>query len=141
MKKPPLLSLRQLGLAAAMAALTLAGCATLGYATPEQQVQERANAFWSARQKADPKAAYELLTPSYRGLRTERDFVKDNGGGIAVQKVEVVKVTCEEADKCTARIAITGKPSVPGLNLPSITSYMDDAWVQEQGQWWRFLAP
>lgn len=140
MKTPSLISLRRPALALAMAAVALTGCAALGSPTPEQQVQERATAFWNARLKADAKTAYGLLTPAYRDMRSEQDFVKSNGGGIAAQKVEVVKVACE-AEKCTANIAITGKPSVPGLNLPVLTSYMDDTWVQDQGQWWRYLAP
>lgn len=124
----------------ACAALALAGCAVLSKSTPEQQVQERANAFWSARLKADARAAYSLLVPAYRDLRSEQDFVRSNSAGIAAQKVEVVKVTCE-AEKCTANIAITGKPSVPGLNLPAITTYLDEAWVLERGEWWRYQAP
>ncbi|WP_422848658.1 hypothetical protein ACOYR4_03565 [Acidovorax sp. M14] len=127
-------------IAGGMAAVVLAGCAALGPATPEQQVKERATAFWNARLKADPQGAYALLSPSYRGIRSEKEFVQSNSRGIAAEKVEVGAVTCE-AEKCTARVAITGKPAVPGLTLPVITNYMDDVWVSEQGQWWRYMAP
>ncbi len=121
-------------------ALALAGCATLTPATPEQQVQERANAFWQARIQGDVPTAYHLLAPAYRSLRSQEDFAKDNGRQIAVQKIEVASVSCEP-QKCVARLALTGKPVVPGLNLPALTTYMDDAWVLEEGQWWRFENP
>lgn len=127
-------------LSVALISLSVAGCAAFGPATPEKQVQERATRFWEARVKADPAAAYALLTPAYRSVRTEKEFIRANGGGIAAQKVEVTKVTCED-EKCTARVAITGKPSVPGLALPVITNYMDDTWVPEGGQWWRYITP
>ena len=129
-----------LPLAGTLAAVVLAGCATLGAATPEQQVRERATAFWNARLKADPQTAYGLLTPAYRSLRSEKEFVQSNNSGVSAQKVEVGDVTCEE-EKCTVRIGITAKPSIPGLTLPVITNYLDDIWLKEQGQWWRYVAP
>lgn len=129
-------------MALAVAALAvLAGCASLGPQTPEQQVQARAAAYWKARASADPSTAYALLAPAYRGLHSEQDFVKQFGAGANVKETRVAKVTCEAADRCTASIGLTAKPTVPGLNLPEVTSYLDDAWVLEQGQWWRFQAP
>lgn len=121
-------------------ALTLMGCATVGTPTPEQQVQERASAFWQARIKGDLPTAYGLLTPAYRGLRSQEDYAKANGKQIALEKIEVTKVACEK-EKCTATIAMTGKPVVPGLSLPELTNYMDDTWVLDDGQWWRFETP
>lgn len=126
---------------AAAALAALAGCASLGPQTPEQQVQARAGTYWKARASADQSAAYALLTPAYRGLYSEQDFVKQFGAGVNVKETRVAKVTCEAADRCTANIGLTAKPVVPGLNLPEVTSYIDETWVLEQGQWWRFQAP
>jgi len=127
-------------LAAAMAALALAGCATPGSAAPEQQVQERATLFWKARTSADPKTAYSLLTPAYRDLRNEQDFTRQFGPSAPVMRSEVAKVTCEP-EKCTVRMALTAKPSVPGLSLPVVTAYMDETWLLVDGQWWRHEEP
>lgn len=126
---------------AVVALAALAGCASLGPQTPEQQVQARAATYWKARASADPSTAYALLTPAYRGLHSEQEFVKRYGAGVSAKETRVAKVTCEAADRCTANIGLTAKPTVPGLNLPEVTSYMDDTWVLEQGQWWRFQAP
>ena len=128
----------------ALAALVLAaisGCATIGNQTPEQQVEARASTYWKARASADPKTAYSLMAPAYRGLKSEKDFVGDYGAGAPVKETGVSKVTCESEVSCTARISLTAKPMIPGLNMPLITTYLDDKWVLEDGQWWRFEAP
>lgn len=140
MKKPirPSPLLRRLALPAA--ALALAGCAAIGPATPEQTVQTRASAFWQARIKGDLPTAYGLLTPAYRGLRSQEDYARANGKQVAIGKVEVTKVSCEQ-EKCLATIAMTSKPMVPGMTLPEITNYMEDTWVLDGGQWWRFETP
>ncbi|MNT83102.1 hypothetical protein D3C72_2229230 [compost metagenome] len=74
-------------------------------------------------------------------MNSEQDFVRQHGGVVNLRETGVAKVTCESAERCTARISMTAKPMVPGLNLPLVTAYMDDTWVLEQGQWWRFQAP
>ena len=128
----------------ALAALTmalLAGCATMGNQTPEQRVEARASAYWKARASADAKTAYSLMAPAYRGLKSEKDFVGDYGVGAPVKETAVSAVTCESDVSCTARISLTAKPMIPGLNMPLITTYLDDKWVLEDGQWWRFEAP
>lgn len=132
---------RRSAIAGALAALAvLSGCAAMGEKKPEQQVQERAATFWKARTSADMKTAYGLLTPAYRGLRTEQDFARKVGSAAHITRSEVAKVTCEP-EKCTANIALTAKPSVPNLNLPEITSYMDETWLLVDGQWWRHEEP
>ena len=141
----PVLTKRSMGRArvalVALAAAAIAGCASMGPQTPEQQVEARAKTYWNARVKADNKTAYSLLAPAYRGLNSEQDFVRQHGAGVNLREAGVAKVTCESAERCTARISMTAKPMVPGLNLPLVTAYMDDTWVLEQGQWWRFQAP
>lgn len=136
-------TLRYVGLAASAA--LLAGCfasnPAAAPASPEQQVRERATAYWQARIKSEAPEAYGLLAPAYRALRSEQDFIKQFGSGISAKDVQVAKVTCETPDRCIANIGMTVKPTLPGLNLPEVISYLDEVWVLEQGQWWRFQAP
>ncbi len=119
----------------------LAGCATTGAQAPEQQVEARAAKYWKARAAADAKTAYSLLAPAYRNLNSEQDFIRQHGASANVTETGVAKVSCESQERCTASISLTAKPMVPGLNLPLVTAYMDDVWVLENGQWWRFQAP
>ncbi|MBU1354325.1 MAG: hypothetical protein KKB95_20885 [Gammaproteobacteria bacterium] len=127
--------------AAAVAFSALAGCATMGNQTPEQQVEARAATYWKARASADAKTAYSLLAPAYRNLNSEQAFIRQHGAGANVKEAGVAKVSCESQERCTASISLTAKPLVPGLNLPLVTAYLDDTWVLEEGQWWRFQAP
>nr|WP_298214161.1 hypothetical protein [Acidovorax sp.] len=127
------------GIAAILVAL--AGCASIGDQTPEQQVERRAAAYWKARASADLKTAYSLLTPAYRGINSEEQFGRQFGTGAALTDTGVEKVTCEAEDRCTARIRITAKPAVPGLSLPKVTTYIDETWLQQGQQWWRFEEP
>lgn len=132
---------RPLRVSAAAVLVALAGCASIGDQTPEQQVERRAGAYWKARASADLKTAYSLLTPAYRSINSEEQFGKQFGVGAALTDTGIEKVTCETEDRCTARIKISAKPAVPGLNLPTVTSYMDETWLRQEGQWWRFQAP
>lgn len=123
--------------ALACAAVALSGCAALSPSTPEQVVQKRATDYWKARVAGQVDKAYALSTPSYRKLRTEAQFKNQFGAGASVVNAEVVKVKCE-AEKCVAQIKLDAKPFVPGLNLGTISTYLDEVWLLENGNWWRY---
>ena len=119
------------------AALLVAGCASLGNTTPEEKVQQRAEAFWQARLKGEPEKAYALLSPSYRKVRTFEQYRAQYGAATGVKAASVVNVTCE-AEKCTARIKIEATPALMGVNVGTIATGLDETWLLEDGQWWRF---
>ena len=119
------------------AALLVAGCASLGNTTPEEKVQQRAEAFWQARLKGEPEKAYALLSPSYRKVRTFEQYRAQYGAATGVKAASVVNVTCE-AEKCTARIKIEAAPALMGVNVGTIATGVDETWLLEDGQWWRF---
>ncbi len=132
-----LISLSTLCRTAALATvLALVGCATLG-GTPEESVAKRADEYWKARVAGQVDKAYTLSTPSYRKLRTAEQFRMQFGTGVTVQGADVVKVTCE-AEKCTARMKISVKPALAGLKLDTMAVYLDEVWLLEDGQWWRY---
>lgn len=121
----------------AVAALLVAGCASLGNTTPEEKVQQRAEAFWQARLKGEPEKAYALLSPAYRKVRTFEQYRAQYGAATGVKAASVVNVTCE-AEKCTARIKIEATPALMGVNVGTIATGLDETWLLEDGQWWRF---
>ena len=123
--------------AVAAAVLVLAGCASLGNATPEQKVQQRAEAFWQARLQGQPEKAYALLSPGYRKVSTFEQYRAQYGAATGVKAASVVNVTCE-AEKCTARIKIEATPALMGVNVGTIATGLDETWLLEDGQWWRF---
>ena len=123
--------------AALLAAIALAGCASLGGGTPEQIVAQRSADYWKARAAGDFVKAYAFSTPSYRKLNTADKFRMQFGAGAAIRSGEAIKVSCE-AEKCTARIKISATPALVGLNLGTIATYLDEVWLLEDGQWWRY---
>lgn len=123
----------------AVAAL-LAGCASTVPATPERVVQQRANAYWQARLAGKPEQAYALSTPSYRALRNVEQFSRQVGSAAGIRAAEVHNVVCTP-ENCTARMALSVRPPLPGFDVGLTTTYVNETWVQENGQWWRHQAP
>ena len=124
-------------LAMACAAFALSGCAALSPSTPEEIVQKRAAEYWKARVTGNLDKAYALSTPAYRQLRTPAQFKMQFGAGVSVQSAEVTKVSCK-AEKCTTQIRLDVKPVIMALNLGTISTYLDEIWVLEDGKWWHY---
>lgn len=123
--------------ALALGAMSVAGCASFGPHTPEQIVQERATDYWKARVSGQIGKAYALSTPSYRKLRTEAQFKMQFGTGAGVESAEITKVTCE-AEKCTSKVKLEVRPALVGLKVGTISTYLDEVWLLEDGQWWHY---
>lgn len=122
--------------AASVLAFVLAGCASIGASTPEEAVTKRANAYWAARASGDYAKAYDLLSPSYRKLRTQEQFRGQFGSGAAIKDGKVVKVECE-VEKCSVRIKITATPALMNVRVGTISTLVDETWLLEDGRWWR----
>lgn len=118
-------------------ALSVVGCATFNSATPEAQVGQRAAAYWKARQAGQLDKAYALTAPSYRQVRTIDQFRRDLGVAALVQGVEVTSVNCEP-ERCVARIKLEVSPSLPGVKLSNVSTHLNEIWLLEDGQWWRY---
>jgi len=125
-------------LAAALATLAFAGCATVA-ATPELAVRERAVGHWKARMANDTEAAYAYMPPSYRAVKS-LDSYKKSLGDVQLTAAQVERVTCESADKCVATAKIEAKVTLRRANTPPIVTYYDETWIRENGQWWVFPA-
>lgn len=123
--------------AVAMGALLLAGCASFAPATPEQMVQQRATAYWQARITGQVDKAYALSTPSYRQLRTEAQFKTQFGSSLSIESAEIKKIDCE-IDKCNVQLRMSVKPQLPGVKLGAINTYVNELWLLEAGEWWRY---
>ncbi|AVP59159.1 hypothetical protein [Pulveribacter suum] len=132
----PLLAkcLRAAGVAA-MGAMLVA-CATTP-ATPEDIVGQRVQAYWKARAEGDFAKAYSFLSPAYRKLYTAEQYRNQFGPGAAIRGGEAASVKCA-AEKCDVRVKITSTPSIPGLKLDTIATYLDEVWLLDGGQWWLY---
>ena len=128
---------RHLGAVAALGMLALSGCAALAPATPEQIVEKRAAEYWKARIAGNYQSAYALSTPSYRQVHSAEQFKMQFGAGVNVQAADVMKVTCE-AVKCTAQLKISVNPVLLRMNTGTISTHVEEIWLLEDGQWWRY---
>ena len=112
-----------------------AGCASLGKpATPEELVMTRAQQRWTHLINGRYREAYELFSPSYRGLQSFERYRASLGVG-GWKTAEAKRAVCD-ADKCVVTLKIE-------LELPLgkqfggiIPSYLDETWVLEGQQWW-----
>ena len=136
MFKTPLTRLVGMPIAAAVV-LFAAGCASLGASKPEDAVKQRAEAYWKARAAGQVDKAYELTSPSYRKVHTFDQYKIQFGKGASIKGVSVIKVDCE-AEKCTVRTKVEATPALMGVSVGTIATHLDEIWLLEDGQWWRY---
>ena len=125
-------------LAAACAVLALAGCASMTPATPEAQVKARAQARQDAMVKGDYTRAYEYFTPGYRATVSAGTYLGTLGTAIERVGATVESVRCEALDKCIAEVKLEVKPLAVRRFTGTITTYSNETWLLEAGQWWLF---
>lgn len=120
-------------------ALVLTACAATP-STLEQAVRQRAEQYWKARMANQNGAAYAMLTPAYRKLKTEAQYAQEFGVASAVKSVDVIEVTCTSAERCIANVRLNTRPMVPGVEVGTVATHVNDVWLLEGGQWWRHQA-
>ena len=121
-----------------LATVTLVACATMDKADPQEQVRQRATQRWQALVAGEFSRAYNYNTPSFRAVVTPDGYRNRFGGAVNWKGAEVVRVTCPEADKCTARLRVDFKPVLSSPKSPAVSTHMDETWLLENGQWWFF---
>lgn len=119
------------------ALVAVTGCAMLSPKTPEQQVTARATQFWEARRAGDYPKAYSYATPAYRAVKTVVDYQRQFGAGVSIPAAEVSKVVCAP-QKCDVQMKLSVLPFLVGVKIPPIDTYVNEIWLLEDGQWWRF---
>ena len=107
-------------------------------APPEEVVKQRVNERWKALVSGDFSRSYSLTSPSFRGLITQDVYRGRIGGAVNWVAGEVATVQCPEAIKCVARVRIDYKPLIRGRAGETFSTYADETWVLENGQWWSF---
>lgn len=118
---------------AAVAALT--ACASMGTASREDIVRQRAVERSEAFVKQDFAKAYTYLTPSYRQARDLDAWRRNMGGSVTWEKAEVATVACEE-QRCKVALRVSVKPLIPGRNIGTISMQFEETWLLEDGNWW-----
>ena len=120
------------------AAATMVACASMGPATPEDVVKQRVNERWKALVSGDFARSYSYTAPSFRGLISQDVYRGRIGGAVNWVAGEVATVECPEPIKCIARVRIDYKPLLRGRAGNTFSTYANETWVLEDGQWWAF---
>lgn len=115
----------------------LVGCAGTGVkpdknADSQGVVAKKAQSRWDALIKGDLAAAYEYLSPGYRSV-TSLELYKAKIRTGLWKKVKVDSVACEK-DRCDVVLIV--EYSYPKYGMESISSRLNEVWLQEDGDWW-----
>ncbi|WP_347248995.1 hypothetical protein [Zoogloea sp.] len=113
----------------------LAGCATIGSREPEVDVAERAQARWGALVSGNWEKAYSYATPAYRKAVDLFGFRGRSAPAAKLKSAEVVNVKCKDAT-CDVTMRIGFAPLQRGY--PETTTDLEERWILEAGEWWRY---
>lgn len=124
---------------ATLVAVLSAGCASIGAGLrpAEEVVLERAQARWDALVRRDWKAAYPYLTPGYRALVPLERYGNQFTGPAQWEGAKAKSAKCEER-RCTVNVEITFRLLLPGHMDRVSSTHLDETWVVEEGQWYKF---
>lgn len=118
--------------------IVLAGCASVAGNSAGELVKQRATDRWSALVRGEFSKAYTYSTLGFRTVVTLDGFRSRFGNAVQWVGSEVTEVVCPEATKCDAKVRIDFKPVVSGKAGGEISTYVDETWLLEDGQWWYF---
>jgi len=118
-----------------------AGCASIGAGSrpAEQVVLERAQARWNALVDRDFAAAYPYLTPGYRAVVPLTSYRRQSTGPAQWESAKAQSAKCEAA-RCIVAVEITFRIGLPGHADRLQSTFVDETWVLEDGQWFKYEA-
>ena len=121
--------------------VTAAGCASIGAGSrpAEQVVLERAQARWNALVDRDFAAAYTYLTAGYRAVVPLAAYRRQTTGPAQWEGAKAHSAKCE-ASRCIVAVEITFRIGLPGHADRVQSSFVDETWVLEDGQWFKYEA-
>jgi hypothetical protein len=120
-------------LLAVMMAISLAGCTSLGlFQTPEERVEQRAQARLDALLARDIEKAFSFLAPASRETTTWQRYSAKYAGVTQWRAVGVNSVECD-VDRCDVNTFITYQMLRPKVNN---TRARNEVWINVNGQWY-----
>ena len=123
---------------AIMATLLTAGCATSTSSRPATEVVlERAQSRWAALLKRDWPGAYGYLTSGYRATVPLDRYGSQFSGPLQWEAVKVHGAECEES-RCVVTVEISFKLLLTGHRDRVSSTFVEEVWLLEEGQWYKF---
>ena len=113
--------------------VSLAGCASLGvFQTPEERVEQRAQARLDALLGQDIKKAFSFLAPAQRATTTWQRWGSKYAGVGQWRAVGVNSVECD-ADRCDVSAYVSYQMVRPKIEN---TRASKEVWINVNGQWY-----
>lgn len=119
------------------AAAVLSACATSAPVSPEAAVSQRANARWATLLAGNFDKAYTYLSPGIRAVTPLEEYKRRFGGGIQWESAQATSTECQP-DRCEVKVQVRFRPPLAAQRMGVLTTYVDEVWIREQGQWWIF---
>lgn len=98
---------------------------------------ERAQARWKALLAGDWAAAYLYMTPAYRAVVPQQRYGNQFGGPATWQAATPKDAKCEDR-RCVVGVEIQFRIMLPGHSDRPMSTYVEEIWVLEEGQWYKF---
>ena len=126
-------------LAGSLAAALVAGCASVGavFLPAEDVVLKRAQARWDALVERDWNAAYAFMTPGYRAVVPLKRYGNQFTGPAQWESAKATSAKCEET-RCVVSVEISFRLLLPGHMGRVDSTHVEEVWVREEGQWYKF---
>jgi hypothetical protein len=134
-----LLSAAHRAASSALLVLACAGCASFGNPgmPPEKAVAERAQARWDALIESNWAVAYGYMTPAYRAVVPLKRFGSQFSGPARWEEAKVTGAKCEDK-RCVVSVAVGLRLLIPAHADRVTTTHIDEVWLLEEGQWYKF---
>lgn len=103
------------------------------------RLRERVQARWDALVKGDYDTVYEFASPTYREVFSKRHFLRGHSRQVKRTGIEIDKIEFTNDERTQARVSlyILYKTELWGGQLYEGRRFHREAWVKEDGEWWR----
>ena len=140
-------SVRNLTIAAAIAAGFLAGCTPspkVEEKKPEEIVSARAAERWQELMQLDFEGAYAYLAPSVKTVLSADGFKRrysldPRQTKAPWTKAEVRSIVCTDNESCNVQVYVESVPNIPQFKGMVTSATIDERWIQQDGQWWLYI--
>jgi len=127
------------GLLSLLFGVLVAGCASTGFSSKpaEEIVLSRAQARWDALVARDWATAYKFMVPAYRAIVPQERYGNQFQGPVKWESAKASSAKCEEK-RCSVQVEVAFRALLPRQARHVSSTYVEEIWVLEEGQWFKF---
>lgn len=77
------------------------------------------------------------MTPAYKAIVSEQRYGNQFGGPVKWDGATAKNAKCEES-RCIVGVDVRFRMLLPGHSNNPMSTYVEEVWLLEDGQWYRF---